>query len=150
MDGSAYRILVVSSIVPGTTALYLIGALKDLGHDVRVVSDRAHAAVDHLAGGAFDVPRWIEREGFRPDALLFVEGGTRLIFPSGMEELDCVSAWYAIDSHLHLQEHVRIAALFDVTFVAQFEFLRCFRDSQVHWLPFAVDPGLYDKDAGRR
>jgi glycosyltransferase involved in cell wall biosynthesis len=139
------RILVVSSIVPGTTALYLIGPLKDFGHEVHVVSDRAHPTVDSLANGVVDVPGWIEREGFRPDVLLFVEGGTRLIFPSGMQDLDCVSAWYAIDSHLHLQQHLRIARLFDLTFVAQFEFLRYFQETQAHWLPFAVDPGLFSR-----
>ncbi|HXZ54504.1 MAG TPA: glycosyltransferase [Burkholderiales bacterium] len=144
------NILTVSSIVPGTTALYLIEALRDIGQHVRVVSDRPHPTVNSLASGAFDVPRWIEGEGLRPDVLLFVEGGTRLIVPSGMENLNCVTAWYAIDTHLHLEQHLRIARLFDVTFLAQFEFLPYFRDSQAHWLPFAVDPRLYERAAGNR
>lgn len=142
---NARRILVVSSIQPPATAIYLIEALRDLGHEVRVVSDRAHPAVSSLANGVFDAGRWVEREGFRPDMLLFVEGGTRLIFPCGMQDMDCVSAWYAIDTHLHLRQHLYLAKLFDVTFVAQFEFLRHFRDCQVHWLPFAVDPRLYER-----
>jgi len=146
----ARRILVVSSIHPPATAIYLVEALRDIGHEVRVVSDRAHPTVDGLANGVFDVPRWIEREGFRPDMLLFVEGGTRLIFPSGMQDMDCVSAWYAIDTHLHLRQHLYLAKLFDVTFVAQFEFLRHFQDCQVHWLPFAVDPRLYERAPGTR
>lgn len=144
------KILVVGSIEPGVTALYLIEALRGIGHDVCVVSDRAHPAVDVRASGAFDVPRWIGRTGYRPDALLFVEGGTRLLFPSGMEQLDCVTAWYAIDTHLHLRQHLCLAKLFDVTFVAQFEFLPSFRDCEVHWLPFAVDPRLYERTAGAR
>ena len=141
---NARRILVVSSIQPPATAIYLIEALRDLGHEVRVVSDRAHPTVSGLANGVFDAGRWVEREGFLPDMLLFVEGGTRLIFPRGMQDIDCVSAWYAIDTHLHLRQHLYLAKLFDVTFVAQFEFLRHFRDCQVHWLPFAVDPRLYE------
>lgn len=143
--GAQHKILIVSSIEPGATALYLIEAMRDIGHEVRVVSDRAHPAVDGVANAVFDVPRWIEREDFRPDMLLFIEGGTRLLFPSGMQDLDCVSAWYAIDTHLHLRQHLCLAKLFDVTFVAQFEFLRHFRDCQVHWLPFAVDPRLYER-----
>jgi glycosyltransferase involved in cell wall biosynthesis len=140
------KVLVVSSIEPGATALYLIEALRDIGHEVRVVSDRAHPAVDGLSNGVFDVSRWIEREGFRPDILLFIEGGTRLLFPSGMQDLDCVSAWYAIDTHLHLRQHLCVARMFDVTFVAHLEFLRDFRDCQAHWLPVAADPRLYAKD----
>jgi glycosyltransferase involved in cell wall biosynthesis len=144
------RILVVSSIEPGATALYLIETLRDNGHEVHVVSDRAHPAVNSLANGVFDVPRGMERTGFRPDILLFIEGGTRLLFPSGMQDMDCVSAWYAIDTHLHFRQHLYLARLFDVTFVAQFEFLRHFRDCQVHWLPFAVDPRLYERAPGTR
>jgi len=147
---NARRILVVSSMHPPATAIYLVEALRDLGHEVRVVSDRVHPAVDSLNQGVFDVPRWIGREGFHPDMMLFVEGGTRLIFPCGMQDMDCVSAWYAIDTHLHLRQHLHLATLFDVTFVAQFEFLQHFRDCQVHWLPFAVDPRLYERAPGTR
>jgi hypothetical protein len=117
--GARRKILVVSSMEPSATALYLIETLRDIGHEVRVVSDRAHPVVDDLANAVFDAPRWIEREGFRPDMLLFTEGWTRLLFPSGMQDLDCVSAWYAIGTHLHLRQHLFLAKLFDVTFVAQ-------------------------------
>jgi hypothetical protein len=137
------KILVVSSIDPIATGRYFVEALRDIGHEVRVVSDRTHPAVDSLANGVLDVPRWVEREGFRPDMLLFIEGGTRLLFPSGMQDLDCVSAWYAIDTHLHLRQHLCVAKLFDVTFVAHFEFLERFRDCQAYWLPVAADPRLY-------
>jgi hypothetical protein len=144
------RILVVSSTRAPATVLYLIESLRELGNEVRVVSDWDHPGVDSLAIGAFDAARWAKREGFRPDALLFVEGGTRRIFPCGMEDLDCVTAWYAIDTHLHLRQHLRLARLFDVTFVAQFEFLRYFADFEAHWLPFAVDPRLYERAPGHR
>ena len=94
------RILVVSSTRPPATALDLIKALREAGHELRVVSDWAHPGVDSLAVGAFDAAGWADREGFRPDALLFIEGGTRLVFPRGMEDLDCVTAFYALDPHL--------------------------------------------------
>jgi len=137
------RILVVSSIRPGATALYLIESLREAGHELRVVSDWAHSGVDRIAIGAFDAAGWADREGFRPDALLFIEGGTRLIFPRGMEDLDCVTAWYAIDTHLHLRQHLSLARLFDVTFVAHLEFLRHFREGEAHWLPVAAAPRLH-------
>ena len=133
------RILVVSSTRPPATALDLIDSLRETGRELRVVSDWAHPGVDRLAVGAFDVARWAGREGFRPDALLFIEGGTRLIFPRGMENLDCVTAWYALDPHLHLRQHLHLARLFDVTFVAHLQFVSRFRDGEVHWLPAAVD-----------
>jgi len=145
------RILVVSSTRPPATVFDLIDALREAGREVRVVSDWAHPVVDSLAIGAFDVARWAERAGFRPDALLFVEGGTRRIFPCGMEDLDCVTAFYSLDPHLHLRQHLRLAKLFDVTFVAHLQFISHFRDGEVHWLPAAiVDPRLRAPAKGAR
>src|SRR5262249_37323810 len=93
------------------------------------------------AVGAFDAAGWADREGFRPDALLFIEGGTRLILPRGMENLDCVTAFYALDPHLHLRQHLHLARLFDVTFLAHLQFVPSFRGGEVHGLPAAiVDP----------
>jgi hypothetical protein len=137
------RILVVSSIRPPATALDLIDSLREAGREVRVVSDWAHAGADPVAAGAFDAAGWADREGFRPDALLFIEGGTRLIFPRGMENLDCVTAWYALDPHLHLRQHLHVARLFDVTFVAHLQFISHFRDGDVQWLPAAVNPRVF-------
>ena len=144
------RILVVSSTRPPATALDLIESLREAGHELRVVSDWAHSGVDRLATGAFDAAGWADREGFRPDALLFIEGGTRLIFPRGMENLDCVTAWWALDPHLHLRQHLHLARLFDVTFVAHLQFVSRFRDGEVHWLPAAVNARLYTSAEGPR
>jgi hypothetical protein len=136
------NILVVSSLTPGTTAVYLIEALKAAGCGVRVVSDIAHPLTDRVATGVLDLRR-PERDGFEPDAVLFIEGGSRRLFPRGMEGLRCKSAWYAIDSHVHLDLHVATARLFDVSFVAQREFLDAFRPRTAHWLPLAADPALF-------
>jgi hypothetical protein len=144
------RILVVSSTRPPATAFDLIESLREAGHELRVVSDWAHSGADHLAVGAFDAAGWARREGFRPDALLFIEGGTRLIFPRGMENLDCVTAFYALDPHLHLRQHLHLARLFDVTFVAHLQFVSSFRDGEVHWLPAAVNARLYTPAKGPR
>lgn len=144
------RILVVSSTRPPATAVDLIESLREAGREVRVVSDWAHSGVDRLAVGAFDAAGWADREGFRPDALLFIEGGTRLIFPRGMEDLDCVTAWYALDPHLHLRQHLHLSRLFDVTFVAHLQFVSRFRDGEVHWLPAAVNARLYTPAKGPR
>ncbi len=144
------RILVVSSTRPPATALDLIESLREAGHELRVVSDWAHSGADGLAVGAFDAAGWTDREGFRPDALLFIEGGTRLIFPRGMEDLDCVTAWWALDPHLHLRQHLHLARLFDVTFVAHLQFVSRFGDGEVHWLPAAAVPPLHAPAKGPR
>src|SRR5262249_20572464 len=79
-----------------------------------------------------------------------VEGGTRRIFPCGMEDLDCVTAWYALDPHLHLRQHLHLARLFDVTFVAHRQFISQFRDGEVHWLPAAPEPRVLAPAKGPR
>ncbi|MFM9972790.1 MAG: glycosyltransferase [Burkholderiales bacterium] len=140
---SGAKILVVSSLMPGATAFYLIRELRGLGHTLAVISDINDACVTSLRFGVCDVPAWIEASGFKPDLLLFIEGGTRRLFPSGMENLACLSAWYAIDTHIHPELHARTARLFDVSFVAQREFLPLFAGSNAHWLPLAADPGIY-------
>ncbi len=136
------KILVISSLMPGATAFYLIRELRSIGHELSVISDIDDECVSEVHYGVVDIQAWIGRSGFRPDAILFIEGGTRRLFPSGMEYLDCPSAWYAIDTHIHPDLHARTARLFDISFVAQREFLSLFAASEAHWLPLAADPAL--------
>ncbi len=136
------RMLVVGSLTPGTTALYLIDAFKRLGCELRVVSDLTHPAADDRANGILDVRRWSKANGFVPDVLFFVEGGTRRLFPCAMEELGCPTAWYAIDTHMHLELHLRLSRLFDLTFIAQREYLEHFHWGETHWLPLAAPESL--------
>jgi glycosyltransferase involved in cell wall biosynthesis len=143
------NLLVVSSLMQGATAVYLVEALKELGCAVRVVSDIAHPLADHLEYGILDLPRWLAASGQSSDAVLFVEGGTRRLFPAGMERIDCLTAWWAIDSHVHLDLHLATARLFDLTFVVQREFLERFTGSNAHWLPLAADPRLFGGSEAR-
>ena len=144
------KIVVVSSLMPGATAFYLIHELRALGHELAVLSDIDHECVSEVRFGVVDLPAWVSRSGFRPDAILFIEGGTRRLFPEGMENLSCVSAWYAIDTHIHPDLHVRTARLFDITFLAQREFLPLFAGAEAYWLPLAADPRLYSGEQPER
>ena len=134
------NLLVVSSLTTGTTAAYLIEAFRSLGCQVHAVSDLPHPLASELAYGLVDASRWTRRAVF--DALLFIEGGTRRLFPMGMQDLACPTGWYAIDSHVHLDLHLATARLFDRTFVAQREFVDRFGDG-ARWVPLAADPSLF-------
>lgn len=139
------NILVVASLTAPATANYLIGALRDAKHEVFVCSDVASPLVDQLVYGAVDVARVCSRHGFTPELMLFIEGGTMRLFPTGLERLSCLTAWYGIDTHMDYAKHLRIGRLFDITFIAQKEFVEQLRADglrQVLWLPLGFAPEL--------
>ncbi|MHC1752996.1 glycosyltransferase family protein [Humidesulfovibrio sp.] len=69
--------------------------------------------------GLFDLPAELRRHGFEPDLLLQRERlGPRLLL-SGLEELPCVRAFWAIDPHLNAFWHAPYAQLFDLVFSTQ-------------------------------
>lgn len=139
------KILVVASLTPPATANYLIGALRDATHELFVCSDVASPLADQLVYGAVDVARICAQHGFTPDLMLFIEGGTMRLFPTGLERLSCLAAWYGIDTHMDYAKHLRIGRLFDVTFIAQKEFVERLRTDglrQVYWLPLGFAPDL--------
>ena len=132
------KVLVITSLTPTCTAHYFINAFRQLGCVVKVCSDVADESADLLVYGAVDVPRVIAQLGFDPDYLLFIEGGTMQVLPTGLEWVACVTAWYGIDTHMDYVKHLRIGRLFDVTFIAQKEYVERLRVDgipQVHWLP---------------
>ena len=140
------KILVVASLTPPATANYLIGALRDAKHEVFVCSDVASPLADQLVYGAVDVARVCSRHGFTPELILFIEGGTMRLFPTGLENLSCLTAWYGIDTHMDYAKHLRIGRLFDATFIAQKEFVEKLRVDglrQVFWVPLAFAPELH-------
>lgn len=140
------KILVFASLTPPATANYLISALRDTGHELFVCSDVPSSLVDLRARGAVDVARVCARHGLAPELVLFIEGGTMRLFPVGLEQMSCPSAWYGIDTHMDYAKHLRIGRLFDVTFIAQKEFVERLRQDglqQVHWLPLGIAPELY-------
>jgi len=143
------KILVVASLTPPATANYLIGALRDAKHELFVCSDVASPLADQIAHGAVDVATICVSRGFTPDLLLFIEGGTMRLFPTGLERLSCLTAWYGIDTHMDYAKHLRIGRLFDITFIAQKEFVERLRADglrQVFWLPLAFAPELHPEE----
>lgn len=139
------NIIVVTSMTPTATANYLVHALRAIGCKVFVCSDVSGEDVDMLASGAVDVAELVAHCGMVPDLLLFIEGGTMQLLPIGLENLSCLTAWYGIDTHMDYGKHLRIGRLFDVTFIAQKEYVERLRIDglrQTHWLPLAFAPEL--------
>lgn len=141
----AANVIIVSSLKLTATANYLVHALHALGCRLFVCSDVPGNKVNFQATGTVDVQMLVASAGVTPDLLLFIEGGTMRLFPVGLEKLACLTAWYGIDTHMDYQKHLRIARLFDVTFIAQKEYVERLQQDgirQVHWLPLAFAPEL--------
>lgn len=140
------RILILASLTQPATANYLIRALRDAGNELFVCSDVASPLANLQVCGAVDVARLCDRQKFAPELVLFIEGGTMRLFPTGLEHMPCLTAWYGIDTHMDYAKHLRIGRLFDVTFIAQKEFVERLRQDglrQVYWLPLAFAPELH-------
>ena len=140
------KILVIASLTPTTTANYLIASMKEAGNELFVCSDVPNPLADLRECGALNVAEVCVRYKFPPDLVLFIEGGTMRLFPTGLERMSCLTAWYGIDTHMDYAKHLRIGRLFDVTFIAQKEFVERLRQDggrQVYWLPLACAPEIY-------
>jgi len=84
-------------------------------------------------------------QGFNPEFFLWVESGLEPP-PAGIETLGIPKAAYFIDSHMNLENHLRMATLFDVVFLAQREYMESFKKHgirHVQWLPLACDPEIH-------
>jgi hypothetical protein len=103
----------------------LTSALRTHGHDV------AHLGPPGTAGHPQDVeadffgrPATVRdalrdlAASFAPDWILQVDDSTPLAH-AGLESLPFRTAWYAVDTHLHLDWHRDYAATFDLVFCAQ-------------------------------
>jgi hypothetical protein len=138
-------IVVISSLTTFSTAAYLISAFKKNGHSVFVISDTPHSESNLMRSGAFNLPIVLKKYGISPDLVLFIEGGSMQIFPGGLEQIPCMCAWYGIDTHMDYEKHLKICRVFDVSFIAQLEYvgkLRLDGINQVYWLPLAYDHGF--------
>lgn len=148
------KIVVVASLTAPATANYLIAALKNEGHDLLTCSDIASHLADHRVLGAADIGEICRSHKFFPDLVMFVEGGSMRLFPTGLEKVNCLTAWFGIDTHMDYDKHLKIGRLFDVTFVAQKEFVTRLKEDglrQVFWMPLAFAPELHpDKDVERK
>ncbi len=139
------KIVVVASLTPPATANYLIVAMRAQGHELLVCSDLPSPLASVISYGAVDVYELCKSFEFTPEFFLFVEGGSMQLFPAGLEKLTCITSWYGIDTHMDFAKHLRISRLFDVSFVAQKEYVDRLSQqglSQVYWLPLAFAPEL--------
>lgn len=143
------KILILASLTQQATANYLIRALREAGNELFVCSDVASPLANLRVRGTVDVARLCDRQKLAPELLLFIEGGTMRLFPIGLEHMPCLTAWYGIDTHMDYVKHLLIGRLFDVTFIAQKEFLERLRADglrQVYWLPLAFAPELHPEE----
>lgn len=78
------------------------------------------------------------RGRMQPDLILLIDDSLPLFFP-GIEDIDVPTAWYAVDTHLHVSWHRSCAKLFDFVFVAQKDFIDLFQEeptgNHIQWLP---------------
>ena len=143
------NIVLVSSLQPTATGVYFAKALREAFSSVYVISDVPHPLADVVVSECFELPKVLRQAFFKPDLLLFIEGGTMRLLPMGLEKLECITAWYAIDSHTDYKKHLYLSRLFDVTFVAQKEYLDKMMEDGVrraHWLPLACEPSIYPSE----
>lgn len=85
--------------------------------------------------------------GFAPDFFLWVETGLGKA-PNGLEKIDCPTAAYLIDTHMHFERDIEAAARFDLVFLAQRAYIPKFKErgiENIHWLPLACDPEIHGK-----
>ncbi|MCP9447195.1 MAG: glycosyltransferase [Nitrospira sp.] len=139
------KIFVVTSLSRFHTAGYLIQGLREVGCTVKVCSDIPHDLADVIKHGAVHVPDILSNINFNPDAILFIEGGTMQVFPVALEQVNCLTAWYGIDTHMDYRKHLSIGRLFDITFVAQKEYVARLKADgllQVEWLPLGFPTEL--------
>lgn len=139
------KFLIVTSLSDNSTANYIIEAAIRENLSIFVYSDLPHSYADATGPGLVDVHLLLKRIGFLPDMLLFIEGGTMEVFPIGLDRIDCLTAWYGIDTHMDFNRHLNISHLFDVTFTAQYQYIEPLKQAgitQVFWLPLAFDESL--------
>ena len=134
------KLLVIASMSKTATANYFIAAFKHSGHELLVCSDIAGPQVDIVVTGLVDTEAILGRHSFAADAVVFFEGGSMRLLPDTSKVKSCPTAWYAIDTHMDFDKHVRIGRIFDMSFVAQKQYLPALAEAgvrQAQWLPLA-------------
>jgi glycosyltransferase involved in cell wall biosynthesis len=91
-----------------------------------------------------------QRPGWKPDLFLWVESGVGFEIED-LEELECLTACYLIDTHIEnpndrrIEQHLELAKRFDIVFLAQRAYIPRFLDAgmNAHWLPLGCDPEVH-------
>lgn len=90
---------------------------------------------------------------FTPDLLIHYETHNNFFY-TGIEELPYPVIWRTIDNHLHGGWQPRYSSFYDLTLVAQKDFLNSFRENgnrSAEWLPLCAFPQVhYDRNLERR
>lgn len=111
--------------------------LRAQGHTVTSMGYATHLDV-HLESPILHIDTAIKRipGGIRPD-LIIVHDNSAPIGLDGLESTDIKTVFYSVDTHHHCELHVELAKVFDVTFVAQRDYMPAFEAAgvEVHWLP---------------
>jgi hypothetical protein len=71
-----------------------------------------------------------------------------LLVPIGLENVTCVTAWWAIDNHINYRWHKEFAAFFDYVYFAQKDFVKPainYTSKQIQWLPLACEPTIHQQ-----
>lgn len=147
------KLLVIASMSETATANYFITAFKRAGHELLVCSDIDGAQVDMVVSGLVDVEALLGKCSFSANAVLYFEGGSMGLLPDVANVKSCLTAWYGIDTHMDYQKHLLIGRLFDVTFIAQKEYVERLRNDglrQIYWLPLGFAPELMPDDMPER
>jgi len=142
------RIAVVSSVDLRTPARFLVQSLRETGHQVLVISDVSNEFIDVRVSPTFSLVEALSSKNFEADLLVYIEGGTMDLFPLDLNKIECTTVWWGIDSHLNFEKHLRIAKLFDHTFLAQKEFvgeLNVRGIDSASWLPLAFPASIQPK-----
>ena len=144
------NITFIASLKSYTTAISLIQSLKALRNNVTVLSDvkSDFIEVDGIVEQNFNINELINNKNILTDLIFFCEGGSMKLFPQGLEKVECKTAWYGIDTHMDLQKHTEIAKFFDITFLAQKEYIKYFFEKgliNTFWLPLAYDSSMAPK-----
>ena len=81
----------------------------------------------------------------RPDAIVQIECGTVLFFPTGLERVDIPKFFYAIDPHFNWDWHRLYVQLFDMIFVSFEQFCAQYRSvhPRVAHIAHAFDQDVY-------
>jgi hypothetical protein len=75
------------------------------------------------------------------------------LLPDTSKVKSCPTAWYAIDTHMDFDKHVRIGRIFDMSFVAQKQYLPALTEAGVkhaQWLPLAFAAELAPMEPTKR
>jgi len=137
------HILIGYGYHPVTTATYMQRALERRA-ETTFVGTPYGARPGFLATG--DVGLIVQDLPQAPDLYLHVDAVLPWYFPRGLTALDCPTACYLIDVHVHPQKRLRQAMFFDYAFSAQRDFVEVLRQAghpQAHWLPLACDPEVH-------